>query len=128
MHPREQFVGWLALPGQRDGSVLEAVLLDMPITMPAVRQHMAAGSDSALQEAIQTARRSVGQHRKSGKSGHRRAARLSWRDVLDGHRYHRLVHVPPLAPRPRFATAHVTFDDLHYPTHGKSFPARRYSH
>src|SRR5215469_11421897 len=113
MHPREQFVGWLALLGQRDGSVLEAVLLDMPITIPAVSQHMAAGGDSALQEAIQTARSSVGQHRKSGKSGPRRAARLSWRDVLDGHRHHRLVHAPPLAPRPRFAAAHVAFIDLY---------------
>ena len=81
MHPGEQFVGGLTLLGQRDGSVPEAVLLDMPVTLPAVSQHMAAGSDSALEEAIQTARSSVGQHRKSGKSGHRRTARLPGCDV-----------------------------------------------
>src|ERR1035441_4797815 len=55
MDPGEELVGGLVLLGQLDGGVGEAVLLDMPVSVPAIGQHMAAGFNLGLEEAIQTA-------------------------------------------------------------------------
>src|ERR1035437_7336939 len=91
MDPGEELVSWLVLFGQLDGGVGEAVLLHMPVSVPAVGEDMAAGLDLVLEEAVQTFGTGVREYRQRCETGDRGPARLASGAVFDGHGHHRLV-------------------------------------
>ena len=85
MDPGEELVRWLVLFGQLDGGMDEAVLLHMPVSVPAVGEDMAAGFDLVLEEAVHASGTSIREYRQRGKTGNRRPARLACGAVFDGH-------------------------------------------
>src|ERR1700736_2141432 len=91
----------------------EAVLLDMPVPVPAVGEDMAAGFDLVLEEPIQTLRAGVRQDRQRSKTGDRRPAWLACGAMFNRHGHDGLaLGAAPLAGFAMLFAAHVAFVDL----------------
>src|SRR5664279_6592314 len=113
MDPGEELVSWLVLFGQLDGGVGEAVLLHMPVSVPAVGEDMAAGLDLVLEEAVQTFGTGVWEYRQRCEAGDRGPARLACGAMFDRHGYDGLaLGAAPLAGFAMLLATHVALVDL----------------
>jgi len=83
MDPGKELVSWLVLFGQLDGGMGEAVLLHMPVSVPAVGEDMAAGLDLVLEEAVQTFGTGVREYRQRCEAGDQGPARLATGAMFD---------------------------------------------
>src|SRR6266581_8276116 len=91
----------------------EAALLDMPVSVPAVGEDMAARLDLVLEEPIQAFRAGVWQYRQRSETGNRCPARLTCGAMFDGHGDHGLaLGAAPLAGFAMLLATHVTLVDL----------------
>src|ERR1035441_8980625 len=113
MDPGEELVSRLFLFGQLDGGVGEAVLLHMPVSVPAVGEDMAAGFDLVLEEAVQAFGAGVRQYRQRCETGDRGPARLASGAMFNGHSHDRLaLGAAPLAGFAMLLATHVALVDL----------------